>query len=84
MELHFLTLISEELIIVHVRKNADEESRLLNMIENLELEEEEKQFLTAEQDEVQEVPVSKKKAQEEENSATNNVILLKKKNKFTI
>ena len=39
------------------------------MMENLELEDEEKQFLAAEQDEVQEVqevPVSKKKPQEEE------------------
>ena len=35
------------------------------MMENLELDEEEKQYLEAEQDEVQEVPVSKKKPQEE-------------------
>ena len=47
------------------KEYADEESRLLNMMENLELEEEEKKDLEAE-DDVQEVPVTKKKPQEEE------------------
>ena len=46
-------------------QDADEESRLLNMKENLEHQDEEKKDLLAE-DEVQEVPVTKKKPQEEE------------------
>ena len=61
MELHFLTLISEELIIVQVRKSLMKQNR-----EFVSTKKEEKQFVAAEQDEVQEVPVSKKKPQEEE------------------
>ena len=48
------------------------------MMENLELDEEEKLYLEAEQDEVQEVPVSKKKPQEE-NSAPITSFFTKKK-----
>ena len=56
MELHFLTLISEELIIVQVRKSLMKQNR-----EFVSTKKEEKQFVAAEQDEIQEVPVSKKK-----------------------
>ena len=65
-------------------EDADEESRLLNMMENLELEEEEKEDLEAE-DEVQEVPVTKKKPQEEEKKKIQRQItsfFLKKQNKI--
>ncbi|CBY17824.1 unnamed protein product [Oikopleura dioica] len=41
-------------------EDADEESRLLNMMENLEIEEEEDREREAENDEVQEVPVTRK------------------------
>jgi uncharacterized pyridoxal phosphate-containing UPF0001 family protein len=57
------------------------------MMENLEFEEEEKQFLAAEQDKVQEVPVSKKKPQEEVKSKIQCRITSfssKRKNKFII
>ena len=65
-------------------EDADEESRLLNMMENLELEEEEKKDLEAE-DDVQEVPVTKKKPQEEEKKKVQRQItsfFLKKQNKI--
>jgi len=67
-------------------EDADEESRLLNMMENLELDEEEKLYLEAEQDEVQEVPVSKKKPQEEKKKIQRQIrhSLQKRKNKLTI
>ena len=48
------------------------------MIENLEFEEEEKQFVAAEQEEVQEVPVSKKKPQEEVKKKIQRQITIKK------
>ena len=57
------------------------------MMENLEFEEEEKQFLAAEQDKVQEVPVSKRKPQEEVKSKIQRQITSlssKRKNKFII
>ena len=47
-------------------EDADEESRLLNMMEKLDLEDEKKKDREAEEDEVQEVPVTKKTPQKEE------------------
>ena len=67
-------------------EDAEKESRLLNMMENLELDEEEKLYLEAERDEVQEVPVSKKKPQEEKKKIQSQIrhSLQKRKNKLTI